>query len=147
MINLISHAEANAETRKGCDLALAITVEPVVDPPGVGVMWRALEAETDGGFFLSWAWIGPWLTELTLGGGSAALIVAGRGDRVVGLACLGRRTVRRHRVLPVRTLFLNEAGDPARDVITIEYNDVLAWRGQEAEVRRACIEALLVRRD
>jgi CelD/BcsL family acetyltransferase involved in cellulose biosynthesis len=41
---------------------------------------------------------------------------------------------------------LNQTGDPDQDVITIEYNDILADRRVEAEVRETCLRHLLTRR-
>ena len=35
-----------------------ITLEPIGDPTVLGQRWRALEAESDGGFFRSWAFLG-----------------------------------------------------------------------------------------
>ena len=58
-----------------------------------------------------------------------------------------RRThhVRRHKLLGLRSIFLNCTGDPALDEITIEHNAVLSEAGTEHEVARAAIAELRAR--
>src|SRR3954447_13385896 len=88
--------------------------------------WRDLEARADAEFFLSWHWIGPWLTTVR---SPPLALVAYRAGRVEGLALLGYYPVRRHRgLLRVPTLYLNQSGLPEQDVTTIEYNDILTDR-------------------
>jgi CelD/BcsL family acetyltransferase involved in cellulose biosynthesis len=86
--------------------------------------------------------MGLWLEALTA---RPERLTARQGDRIVGLAFLMVRGQRRHGVMPVRTLYLNQTGDEDLDVVTIEYNDILAERGLEDEVRAACLAALIAR--
>lgn len=104
-------------------------------------LWRELEARADASFFLSWHWIGCWLSSIEE---RPLLLVARGGERVVGLALLGCAVVRRHRgLVRVPTLHLNQTGDETQDVVTTEYNDILADRELAPAVRRACLEHLL----
>jgi hypothetical protein len=63
-----------------------------------------------------------------------SILVGRRDGRVVALAALGRRTRWRFRCMPTRALFLNETGNPQYDTLTVEYNGILAERGQRTAV-------------
>ena len=45
-------------------VAFEIVPMPLVD--ALGALWRELEARSDGGFFLSWDWVGCWIEETEL---------------------------------------------------------------------------------
>ncbi len=120
--------------------AIRVTIEPLPELAGLQPLWCALEARAEASFFLSWHWIGPWLATLTR---PPELLVARHAGQVVGLALLRVRTLLRHRFLPVRTLFLQQTGEPDQDVVTIEYNDILADAALADAVRRAALEHLL----
>jgi CelD/BcsL family acetyltransferase involved in cellulose biosynthesis len=118
---------------------ISTTVETAPTVARIETLWRDLEVRAAAPFFLSWHWMGPWLVTIEE---RPHLLVAHEGDRVLGLALLlVARQWRRH-VLAVPTLFLNQTGDPNRDVVTIEFNDVLAERGRETAVRRAVLAFL-----
>jgi predicted N-acyltransferase len=55
------------------------------------------------------------------------------GDRVIGLAVLGARTLVRHGFVRSRALLLHETGSKQMDRMTIEYNSILAETGRERE--------------
>ncbi len=118
---------------------ITVAVEPLPARPALQAAWLALEPESRASFFQTWDWIGCWLETTGLG---PRLLIARRAGRVVGLALLHERLERR----PwgsVRAWYLNRSGDPRFDTITIEYNGILAERGGEAAVGRACLEHLL----
>lgn len=120
---------------------LDVRIEPLPDGKALGALWHELAARADAPFFLTWRWIGCWLATLAA---RPWLLVARSKGRVVGLALLGFSVVRRHHgLLRVPTLHLNQTGGEAEDIITIEYNDVLADRTMAPAVRRACLEHLL----
>jgi CelD/BcsL family acetyltransferase involved in cellulose biosynthesis len=100
--------------------------------------WCELQSRADHSFFLSWTWTGTWLKSL-----SAAdlprLMRCRSGDRTVGLALLGSRQVRRHRIISSNGLHLNTTGDELLDDITIEYNALLI----DAQVHDAVQSAML----
>jgi CelD/BcsL family acetyltransferase involved in cellulose biosynthesis len=120
--------------------AIEVRLERLPEPAKLGELWRKLEARSDASFFLSWHWIGCWLATIAT---RPWLLVARYGEQVVGLALLSLAVVRRHRILRVPTLYLNQTGDEGQDVITIEYNDILADRTLAPAVRQACLEHLL----
>ena len=113
-------------------------LEPLPPLGELAETWRALERTAAPSFCQSWHWIGSWLAESGL---QPRLLVARRDGAVVGLG-LVQAAVRRHAGLPVRGLYLNQAGDPAFDCVTIEFNGMLAAPDDRAAVDTACIEAL-----
>jgi CelD/BcsL family acetyltransferase involved in cellulose biosynthesis len=108
-----------------------VTVDSV---DGLERMWRELEARADGSFFLSWHWIGCWLRETGL---RPSLIVGRLDEKIVTLALVATRHMRRHGWLGATTLLLHETGDPAIDIGFIEYNGFLVDRtlGEAAVAR------------
>lgn len=116
-----------------------VVIEPLKSSLNLEPVWRELEARADAPFFLTWNWMGPWLATVEE---TPFLMTAWAGDRRVGLAFLMLANQRRHHWLSVPTVFLNRTGDEARDVVTIEFNDVLAERGLEQDVRRAVLARL-----
>jgi len=101
--------------------------------------WRELEQRADPHFFLSWHWIGSWLAELDT---APRLLTVRRDGLVVGLALLTTRSARWRGLLSRHQAWLNTTGDEALDVVTIEYNDILADRRYAAAVRKATFNEL-----
>jgi len=64
------------------------------------------------------------------------------GDRVIGLAVFGARTLVRHGFVRSRALLLHETGSTEMDRMTIEYNSILAETGREREVVIAGIDCV-----
>lgn len=121
---------------------IRVTLEPLPELDKLQDIWIGLEERANCSFFLSWTWIGSWLPTISQ---HPELLVARVGTEVVGLGMVLTRMVMRHRVMPVWTLFLHQTGDPSEDIITIEYNDVLADRQIEQDVREACLRFLVQR--
>jgi CelD/BcsL family acetyltransferase involved in cellulose biosynthesis len=118
-----------------------LLVEPLPPAAEVKELWHELEALAKGPFFLAWPWVGTWLRTCDRPG---YILRAWAGGRCVGLAPLGAAVAARHRgLLRVPTLHLNASGEEERDVITIEYNDILADVAHAAAVRRAWLSHLL----
>lgn len=104
---------------------MKVTFEPLAEVDALGVTWRSLEERAiESSFFQSWTWIGSWLAALPDTSALRLLTVRDAGS-IVGLGVVGRRTLHRHRVLPVRGLFVGETGDPAADMLTVEHNGFL----------------------
>jgi CelD/BcsL family acetyltransferase involved in cellulose biosynthesis len=118
---------------------LRFQLEVATDVDALGMRWRALEATGDPSFFLSWHWIGTWLTAIK---GMPLLLSGTAGGRIVLLALL--TPLRRHDlgVLPIRAARLHETGDSATDVITIEYNGFLVARDWHPLASSAAIQFL-----
>ncbi|MGD9615228.1 MAG: GNAT family N-acetyltransferase [Alphaproteobacteria bacterium] len=100
--------------------------------------WRNLEPAAAPSFFISWPWIGTFLTALPEARRPDLLRGSLRGE-TVALALLGARLVRRRRgLIRSRALFLNETGDANYDA-TIEHNGLLVATGYHAAATDALI--------
>jgi len=106
-------------------VALLVRLDRLEDPAALGALWEALEARADLSFFQSWLWIGTWLEATGL---RPLVLTAHEDGRLVGLGLLTEARPRRHGVLPVRQLVLNEAGQPDLDRLAIEYNGIILAR-------------------
>jgi len=92
--------------------------------------WRTLEHHAGRGFFLSWSWIGTWLTTLPPGI-APFLLRAKRGGSTLGLAIGVAHEASRRKLLPARSLYLNATGDRDLDSIYIEHNGFLCQMSTE----------------
>jgi len=108
------------------------------DMPQLAREWLELESRADGNFFLSWAWLGCWLST---SGARPLLLRASDGSRTVGLGFLCRNLVQRN-FLRVRQLCLNETGEPEHDRLTIEHNGLLMARDCSANLPAQFFRAL-----
>ncbi len=93
---------------------LRITLEPVGNLDALGQRWRALEADTDAGFFRSWTFLGCQAEDRFAG---ARLLAATQDGCDVALGLLGQAGGR---------FWLNQTGRPAQDGSFIEHNGLLA---------------------
>jgi CelD/BcsL family acetyltransferase involved in cellulose biosynthesis len=126
----------------GSEITASLEVLPRLDR--LATMWRDLECRADASFFLSWDWIGTWLTEAGI---QPLLMIGRRSDQVVALGLLERKLTRIG-PLALETLWLNETGSHYFDCINIEFNDFLLDRTCMEESRKACLNELLrVRRN
>ena len=116
---------------------IVVSVGPVGERAALAADWQDLEARADTTFFHSWPWVDCWLSTID---NQPQLLTARQGDTVVGLALLVA-TTRRFGWFSSTELFMNETGDPAKDIVTIEYNGILADRDVAAEVTHACLRA------
>lgn len=103
--------------------------------------WLDLEARSDRPFFLSWMWIGVWLSTIE---DEPLLCQFYRGERLVGLGFLVSKMQTRHGILKSRQYYLNATGNPNIDSITIEYNSFLTETGEEGNVWQAFADYLNV---
>lgn len=98
-----------------------LRVETAPDLDELGRTWQSLDRTGSHSFFVSWTWIGTWLRTLPAGA-TPKILIADGSTGVCGAAVLGLRTGRVGRLLPVRQVWMNSAGDAAQDCITIEHN-------------------------
>lgn len=136
MTPLPTHSDTAVE-RHG----IAASLAPLTHTGPLGQKWRQLERRSACSFFQSWTWIGAWLSELPKPLELYVLEVVD-GDRVIGLAVFGARTLVRHRFVRSRALLLHETGSEDLDRLTIEYNTILAETGREREVVIAGVNCL-----
>jgi CelD/BcsL family acetyltransferase involved in cellulose biosynthesis len=129
-------------TRASTLNGMALTLAEITAPTQVAAAWQDLEGRSAASFFQSWAWIDNWLATLPEGVHPRLLTVR-HGGETVGLGVLAERRRWRRGLIPSNDLFLNETGDPGLDVLTIEFNGLLADRRVKAAVWRASIEFLV----
>lgn len=101
--------------------------------------WKALEGLARADVFLSWQWIGAWLSVYQPK--FKILKVTDQGQ-VVGLGLVTESSERRHGILASRCLRVHQTGCPSQDQIWTEYNGFLAKAGSEALVAAACLDYL-----
>jgi CelD/BcsL family acetyltransferase involved in cellulose biosynthesis len=122
-------------------LELSVLIESAPSADELEPLWRGLEQRAAAPFFLTWTWIGAWLRTID---GPCYLLRVSAGGHCVGLALVGAAVAIRHRgLLRVPTLHLNTTGNETHDLVTIEYNDILADRDHDPAVRRAWLGHLL----
>ena len=105
--------------------------------------WQDLETRAQPTVFLSWQWLGPWLSVYQP---AAEVLRVMDGNRLIGLGLIVEGDERRHGVLRSRCLRLHQTGHKLQDQIWIEYNGFLAEHGREEEVATACIDFLCTQR-
>jgi CelD/BcsL family acetyltransferase involved in cellulose biosynthesis len=103
---------------------MEITVSASAQLPDLAASWMELERRADAGFFLSWRWIGSWLSTT---GARPLLIQASENGRVVALGLL--TPARRKRFcFSVNRLCLHETALAEQDAVMIEHNNFLVAR-------------------
>lgn len=120
-------------------MALDVTLVRNPDRGELEKDWRALEARADGGFFLSWTWIGAWLDVLS---GEPLLARVHANGELAGLGLFMEKRARRLGLFAARQLILHASGDADLDRIEMEYNGVLTEPGREEEILLAVLAEL-----
>lgn len=118
---------------------LKVTCQPAAAVDDLRGLWQDLEGRASPTVFLSWQWLGHWLTVYQP---DAWVLQVCEGERVVGLGIVVQTEERRHGVLRSNCLRLHQTGHRHQDQIWIEYNGFLAEQGQEAVVAEACLTYL-----
>jgi len=108
------NAVANAR-----DITFALEPRPQLD--SLERTWRDLDRTGSHSFFLTWTWVGTWLKSLAPSV-APMLLKAMQGPKIVGLALLTLKHGTQWSLFPRNQAWLNSAGDPALDCITIEHN-------------------------
>ncbi len=106
--------------------------------------WEALQRESvSDALFLSWDWLTQWWHTFGPRLGRTDVRAFYRGERLVGLAPLYRRTLRRALLVPTHSVqVMGLAWREARPLIS-EYLDVIAPVAEIEAVRSACVRGLL----
>jgi CelD/BcsL family acetyltransferase involved in cellulose biosynthesis len=150
VVNITQSAEllmsAHVNARGHSRAALEVLFAPLTDVPRLAVDWLNLEKRARPSFFISWSWIHNWLTTLP-GTVQPHLLMVRSGGQIVGLSALVVRNLFRHRVMPVKAMYLHSTGAKSIDVIAIEYNDFLVDEYQGDAIRAAMLGYLSGLRD
>jgi len=117
---------------------MEITVSPSYDLSDLAVRWMELETRADGGFFLSWQWIGSWLRAT---GARPLLVKAEEAGKIAALGLLAPAS-RRRLLFSVNRLCLHETGRAQWDVAMIEHNNFLRARQASPDLAAAIFRAL-----
>lgn len=118
---------------------LTVTTKPAAACATLRDDWLDLEHRAELTVFLSWQWLGHWLSVYKP---DAIVLRVTEGERLIGLGLVVETDERRHGVLKSRCLRLHQTGHKLLDQIWIEYNGFLAERGKEDAVAKACLEHL-----
>lgn len=113
----------------------------VSDPTALEQEWTELQDRSDCSYFQSWGWIGTWLAYVA-GDLQPVVIRVYTDTRLVGAGVFVPGAIKRHGFIVSRAMFLNEYPFPGKNMV-IEYNGLLAERGQENAVYEAVIRHLL----
>lgn len=129
MLRLAGEPRDSGDSTKRIDwrptTLLAQHLDPVADRPAVEAIWRSLVESAKPSYFLSWPWVENWLA--TLPGHVRLRLLSIFADGIPVAACfIGRRTIRRAKLVFSRALYLNATGHPQLDDIMIEHNAWLA---------------------
>jgi CelD/BcsL family acetyltransferase involved in cellulose biosynthesis len=115
-----------------------IEISPLPQLPVLEERWQQLAAKSPHSFFLSWAWISTWLHCIPPSVKPVLLTVSEHGE-LRAAAIIVKRTIWRHKLIPVKTWVLNATGDRRFDSICTEHNGLLS----SAENARAAWEQVL----
>ncbi|MGH7088956.1 MAG: GNAT family N-acetyltransferase [Stellaceae bacterium] len=122
--------------------ALAVEFVAGRDLDRLSDAWKELEPRCDSSFFLSWGWIGCWLRLVQDRRRLVGCVLRDDAGRAVGASLFGTARRLRRTFLPSFAYYLHEAGDPALDCLTIEYNGALAAADRLGEIAGATVAAL-----
>lgn len=137
--NQIALALSSPPTADGRVEAVLVQIKPLPSLKQLEPVWRDLERRAEASFFLSWDWIGVWLAESSA---QPNLLVAFRGDLVVGLGLIGEDCLS-FGPIRLRRIHVNQTGLSEYDCTYIEYNDLLLDRTFAATIRGACLAELI----
>jgi CelD/BcsL family acetyltransferase involved in cellulose biosynthesis len=117
---------------------MKVTISDSYELPDLAASWLGLEARADGGFFLSWRWIGTWLRTT---GARPLLVTAHEGNMIVALGLLTPHRSKRN-FIAVDQLCLHETGSADFDGLMIEHNNFLIARFAPPEMIADILRAL-----
>lgn len=121
----------------GAAIRYKVNAYPLTDISALSEQWQALEACSDNPFFLSWQWIGVWLTAFQ----SQVTVVTVHSceEQLVALGLLVQKNTRRHGFLSSKCLYLHQTGLPESDQIWVEYNGFLIHKAHTEEAEKAAL--------
>jgi hypothetical protein len=96
-------------------------------------IWQVLETHANPEFFLSWQWIGCWLTQI-IDEFPCNLLIVKESESVIGLGIFVERRQILHKFFPRKRWYLHKTGDQAFDQIWIENNNFLIADGYQQEL-------------
>lgn len=104
--------------------------------------WKTLFAKSEQCFFLSWNWIGSWLSILPPQS-RPTVVRAKVNNKIIGLAIFCHSHVRRHGFVTSLQMHMHRAGIAELDQMWIEYNDVLCAKDYVLSTRDAIFKYVI----
>ncbi len=101
--------------------------------------WLALEKKSNSTFFLTWAWVGPWLIQLCNKQQSFYLLCAKKEEEIVGLSIIVKKNRKVLGLFNIQQWWLNRSGDELLDQCWIEENNFLMAANNEADIQQAML--------
>lgn len=96
---------------------------------------------SDEPYFLSWGWIGHWISSLP-DRDNVWFVVVSKDSKPVAAFFVGQSRVVRHKVFAGRGLFMNASGNPVVDALCLEYNGILGGDSLDCAAFREIIAGL-----
>lgn len=119
------------------DMTVTLDEMPVITK--LESMWQSLEQKCQPSFFVSWSWIGTWLSSLPEQIRPLLMRIEENGE-IIGLALFVRNCVTRHKFVRSMALYLHATGDPALDQLFIEHNGFLVDPARREKAIDACLD-------
>ena len=120
--------------------SLDIEIKEVDDLNKIKQDWQQLE-EFCTNIFLTWIWIGPWLTSVHKKTTIYSISFHSKNGGLVGMAFLTKDTIKRRVFFTIKTISLNETNNRNTQYI-IEHNDILCNQSFKKEIYAAFFELL-----
>lgn len=102
--------------------------------------WLHVQSHSEQSVFLSWHWMGSWLTEINI---PYKILIARENESPVAIGILFAKKRRILGIWPTTQWLLNRTGNRYFDQSWIEYNDFLVCSKNSAEIKKNIIKYLL----
>ncbi|MGN6514337.1 MAG: GNAT family N-acetyltransferase [Rhizomicrobium sp.] len=100
---------------------LTCNIQSVGTLAAIEKLWRGLDDSGKHSFFVSWPWVGTWVSNLPTVDG-LRLVEMRNGSETIGLAFLGTDKSRLLGLPLGKCAHFNSSGNPVFDIVTIEHN-------------------------
>ena len=117
-----------------------VSCRPLMNINELQVQWTDLETRSANSFFVSWSWIGTWLSVYKP---RVDVLRISHNSTLVGLALLAKTEQTRFHALHSKVLLMHQLGDVEKDQIWIEYNNFLTDKQHSEAVAKSAINYIL----
>lgn len=114
-----------------------VTSQHYISRQGLKEQWLGLYEQSEANFFLSWSWIGNWLSSIN---SEFTVYKAVHNEQIIGLGIVLKKRTFRNSFIKSTQLHLHRTGDEKLDQTWIEYNDFLLAKGFEKSARKAMVD-------
>ena len=117
-----------------------VSCRPLMNINELQAQWTDLEIRSANSFFVSWSWIGTWLSVYKP---RVDVLRVSHNSTLVGLALLAKNEQTRFHALHSKILLMHQLGDTEKDQIWIEYNNFLTDKQHTNAVVESAINYIL----